>query len=89
MSSSYDLTFDQDWPEYYGQLDGGLQIRAKKLLRKLKEGLDGRHLKYGVDFYVLEFGQYRMCYKKFEEQKVKKLYFVGDHKEYEKWLGTR
>ena len=86
---SYTLKFDEDWLEYYNRLDSSIQNRAKKLLRKLKEGLDGRHLKHGLDFFVLEFGQYRICYKKDEQQKTKKLYFVGDHKEYEKWIGTK
>jgi len=84
---SYSLEFDFGWNEYYAALDNSIKERAKKQLRKLKEGLDGRHLKHGLDYFVLEFGQHRICYKTFAERKVKRVYFVGDHKEYEKWLG--
>jgi hypothetical protein len=34
---------------------------------------------------VEEVGQYRICYKSFEDRKVRRFYFVGDHKEYERW----
>jgi hypothetical protein len=34
---------------------------------------------------VEEVGQYRICYKSFEARKVRRFYFVGDHKEYERW----
>jgi len=85
--ASYSLEFDLRWNGYYDALDTSIKERAKKQLRKLKEGLEGRHLKHGLDYFVLEFGQHRICYRKFEERKVKRVYFVGDHKEYEKWLG--
>ena len=46
-----------------------------------------RHLKQGLQYYVAEIGQHRLCYKIDRERKAKILCFVGDHKEYEKWLG--
>lgn len=46
-----------------------------------------RHLKFGRVENVEEFGQYRIAYVTDEEEKVKVVYFVGTHKEYERWLG--
>jgi mRNA-degrading endonuclease HigB of HigAB toxin-antitoxin module len=42
-----------------------------------------RHLMRS-SFFVDEVGQYRLVYRIFEENKVR-FYFVGAHKEYEKW----
>ena len=85
--SSYTLEFDSDWTKYYGKLDRSIRNIVRKKLLKLKSGVEGRHLKHGLDYFVLEFGQYRICYKKDEARKAKRIYFVGDHKEYEKWIG--
>jgi mRNA-degrading endonuclease RelE of RelBE toxin-antitoxin system len=87
--SEYTLEFDSDWPKYFDKQDKSNQIIIKKKLIKLKSGLEGRHLKLGLDFFVLEFGQYRIAYKKDGSKKIKTIYFVGDHKEYEKWIGIR
>ena len=46
-------------------------------------------LRFGVDFFVEEVGQYRICYKSFEDKILRRCYFVGDHKEYEKWVRER
>jgi len=39
---------------------------------------------HGVDYFVEKVGQYRICHKSFENRKVRRFYFVGDHKQYEK-----
>lgn len=36
-------------------------------------------------FYVEEVGQYRIAYIKDEKKRVKKIHFVGTHKQYERW----
>jgi mRNA-degrading endonuclease HigB of HigAB toxin-antitoxin module len=38
-------------------------------------------------FFVDEVGQYRIVYRVLEETKHVRFYFVGTHKEYEKWYG--
>ena len=36
-------------------------------------------------FFVDEVGQYRILYRIFDETNEIRFYFVGTHKEYEKW----
>jgi hypothetical protein len=45
-----------------------------------------RHLKHGLDYFVVETGQYRICFKAGERREVKVIYFAGTHKDYEKWV---
>jgi mRNA-degrading endonuclease RelE of RelBE toxin-antitoxin system len=85
----FSLEFDEDWPKYYNKQDKSIQIIIRKKLSKLKTESEGRHLKHGLAYFVLEFGQYRIAYKKDEPRKAITLYFVGDHKEYEKWIGIK
>ena len=57
-----------------------------KKLEKLKTEVKARHLGHGLDFFVAEVGQCRICFKQNDKNKTRRLYFVGDHKDYEKWL---
>lgn len=84
---AYSLEFDERWDAYFSKLDRSIQERLWKKIIQLKRDLPSRHLKKGVDLYVSEVGQYRLVYKLFIERNAKRLYFVGDHKEYERWLG--
>ena len=54
-------------------------------IQKQKEETKTRHLKHGLDFYVIEAGQYRIVIKINEKEKVKEIHFVGNHKQYERW----
>jgi hypothetical protein len=46
-----------------------------------------RHMEYGLDFFVIEVGQYIIVYTC--EGKQKTIYFVGNPKDYEKWYSTK
>jgi len=59
--------------------------RVWKKLNRLQEDKQRRHLEFGCDFFVEEVGQYRIGYKVFENEKIIKIYFIGKHKDYEKW----
>jgi len=83
----YSLEFEEGWDGYFKKLDKGMRERVWKKIQQLKGSVPSRHLKKGLDFHVSEIGQYRLCFKINEKAKVKTIYFVGDHKEYEKWLG--
>lgn len=85
----YKIDFDEGWDRYFEKLPKDIQIRVWKKINKIKTGLPGRHLHSGVDYFVEEVGQYRICYKSFENKKVRRFYFVGNHKDYEKWYGGR
>lgn len=49
----------------------------------MKEGANFRHLKFGLDYFVAEIGQYRIIFK--EQENSRDIYFVGNHKQYEEW----
>ncbi|MBU1120654.1 MAG: hypothetical protein ABIE23_05925 [archaeon] len=77
--------FDEDWPEYFNKLDHAVKERAAKKIRKILEFPKKRHLKKGARFFVDEIGQSRIVYRVFEENNEVRFYFIGNHKEYEKW----
>ncbi|MFH0971821.1 MAG: hypothetical protein V1835_04610 [Candidatus Micrarchaeota archaeon] len=58
---------------------------AKKLVQLQRDEIGSRHLKFGLKFNVVEVGQYRICFKVFEEKASKEVRFIGNHKEYEHW----
>lgn len=83
----YASDFDARWKTYFERLSPAIKERVAKKIKRILEGLPGRHLKHDADFFVEELGQYRICYSSDEKNKVRCFYFVGDHKQYEKWLG--
>jgi mRNA-degrading endonuclease RelE of RelBE toxin-antitoxin system len=83
----WEITFDEDWEKYWEQLPREQHQRITKKLLELKEEKKFRHLKLGKPHFVIEIGQYRVCFT--EDGNTRRLMFVGDHKEYEKWLGIR
>jgi mRNA-degrading endonuclease RelE of RelBE toxin-antitoxin system len=85
--SEYSLEFARGWEENFKKMDKSIRERVWKKIQQLKTLTNSRHLKKGFDFFVSEIGQYRIAYKTDEKRKTKTIYFVGDHKEYEKWLG--
>jgi mRNA-degrading endonuclease RelE of RelBE toxin-antitoxin system len=85
----YSIKFDRKWKEYFQELPDDIKERVAKKIKRIMEGLPGRHLRFGVDFFVEEVGQYRICYKSDEVKKIRTFYFVGTHKDYEKWIGIR
>lgn len=85
----YAIEFDDEWNDCYNSLSPDLRKRIWKKVLQIERGLPGRHLEHGVEFFVEEVGQYRICYKSMEDAKVRRFYFVGKHKDYEKWIGIR
>lgn len=72
--------------EQIGSLDNSVRIRLLKKLKQMETKDVGRHLEKGLPFFVEEIGQYRIAYVLKQEIRQKRVVFVGDHKEYEKWL---
>ena len=81
----YALVFDQEWPSHFNKLDHSVKERVVKKIKKIIEHPQKRHLKKGVNYFVGEVGQHRILFRVFEETKEIRFYFVGPHKEYEKW----
>ena len=73
------------WDKYFAELSHVVKIRILKKIKQILINPLKRHLKHGLPFFVEEIGQYRVVYKIDDSEKVVKFYFVGDHKEYEKW----
>jgi len=85
--TGYEILFDPKWDGCFSRLDRSMKKRVMKKILQLEGEVPSRHLKQGLQYYVAKMGQYRLCYKIDKEKKTKILCFVGDHKEYEKWLG--
>ena len=85
----YKIEFDKEWDKYFEELPKDMQIRIWKKINKIKEGISSRHLGHGIGYFVAEIGQYRICYKSFENEKIVRFYFAGKHKDYERWYGGR
>ncbi len=67
-------------------LDAPLRDRIiKKLVQLARDDLQSRHLSHGVPHFVEEVAGYRITFTKDDTKKIKKVWFIGDHKEYEKW----
>ncbi|VVB65711.1 Uncharacterised protein [Candidatus Gugararchaeum adminiculabundum] len=81
----YTLIFRENWDRYFSKMDRMTQERIWKKIMQLKNEGSYRGLRYGVNLCVVEVGQHRICFSVDEKQKTKKIYFIGDHKEYEKW----
>ncbi len=83
MIPVYTLEFAEDWDQYFVKLDNSEQERVWKKIQQLKTLSGARHLRHGKPFFVVEAGQYRVCYK--QEGKKRTVEFAGNHKQYETW----
>ncbi len=75
--------------EQLGNLDNSIRIRILKKLKQLESKDEGRHLEKGLPYFVEEVGQYRVAFVLKREQNEKRVIFIGDHKEYEKWIHSQ
>lgn len=81
---TYTVDYDEKWFEHFERLDHALKERVAKKIGKILEYPQKRHM-HKISFFVAEMGQYRLAYRIFEENRKVRFYFVGTHKEYEKW----
>ena len=81
----YKATFHKDWPEYFDRLEHTIKGRVAKKIQKILECPQKRHLSGEAKYFVDETGQHRILYMVFEEKQEVRFFFVGDHKDYEKW----
>lgn len=81
----YSAAFDEEWPSHYAKLDEQTKERVAKKISKLVSRPKKRHLKGNARFFVDEIGQQRIIYRVFDETNTVRFYFVGNHKDYEKW----
>ena len=81
----YSREYDEGWPKYFKKLDNSIKERIVKKIQKILVHPKKKHMKKGARFFDDEVGQYRITYRAFEENKIVRFYFVGDHKDYKKW----
>ncbi len=87
MIALFRLDYADGWDRFFAKMDKSQQARIWKKIQSLKTRPSARHLKKGVPFFVLETGQYRICFE--EKGKARIVMFAGTHKQYEKWLSKQ
>ncbi len=85
MINIFKKSFDEKWPEYFEKLDNTAKERVVKKIKKILEFPKKRPLNQGARFFVDQIGQNRIVYRVFDKNNEVRFYFVGNHKEYEKW----
>ncbi|OIO25009.1 hypothetical protein AUJ14_05210 [Candidatus Micrarchaeota archaeon CG1_02_55_22] len=86
---SFEINFEPGWDKYFAKLDHPVQERILKKIMQLQSGIQSRHLKHGLSFFVEEIGGYRIAFKSDDTAKKRKVYFAGSHKDYEKWYKSQ
>lgn len=85
----FSIKFHPYWEKYFCILSKDVKIRVLKKIKSISVSPKSqRHLRFGLPFYVSELGQYRITYKILGKENKIIFYFVGDHKEYEKWYSS-
>lgn len=85
--SEYLDEYSPKWRRRFERLDNSVKIRAVKKIGQILKGLHSEHACLGLPYFKENIDEnYRICYKSFEDRKVRRFYFVGDHKEYDRWL---
>ncbi|MFH1224205.1 MAG: hypothetical protein V1676_00190 [Candidatus Diapherotrites archaeon] len=86
---AYAVMLDPAAERQLGRIDKASRLRILKKLVSLEKENQARHLEKGLPFFVAEAGQFRICFKVQENGKEKRVYFIGNHKEYEKWYSGK
>lgn len=84
MPEDYSVFLTYEAKEQLNCFDKSIRERIKKRLSSLSVCKDKRTLKKHPDIWVLEIGQYRALYLVDVQKKTKTVFFIADHKEYEK-----
>jgi len=78
------IEFIPGWDMHFKKFDKGIQQQILKKFEQMEQPLQSRGL-HSSRFQVEEIGQYRIALKIDKESRIKKIQFVGNHKQYEKW----
>ena len=72
------------WNEHFKKFDKATQQRIMKKVDQMEQPMQARGL-HSSRYQVEEVGQYRIAFETDEKTRTKAIYFIGDHKQYEKW----
>ena len=78
------VRLNEDAQKQFRGLDNAVRDRIKKRLEKLKINHDVRTLKEWPEVWIAGIGDYRALYLIDEQTKNKTVFFIGDHKGYER-----
>jgi len=80
----YEVLFEEDAERMLGRMDKPVRQRIlKKAIQLESDDSASRHLRHGLPYFVEEVGGYRIAFE--IKEKKKRILFVGDHKQYERW----
>lgn len=80
----FEVRFKVGWDENLSTFDFAIRKRIAKKIEQLQFLQSARHLKHGLPYFVVEVSQYRIIFE--EAANVRKIMFVGNHKQYESWV---
>lgn len=83
----FELLFADGWDKHYSKFDNSIKQKIWKKILQITVLANPRHLKYGEPFFVEKAGQYRICFEQVFPT-ARRIIFVGNHKQYEKWLAS-
>ena len=83
MSLLFEVELADGWDTHYAKLDKSEQERIWKKILQLVGPIKARHPRFGLPFFVVETGQYRICFEEIDRRR--KIHFAGNHKQYERW----
>ena len=87
---AFAVLFEKNAERQFLDLEKPVRERIAKKLRQLENDEFGsRHLKHGLPFFVEEVGQFRIAFKERADLGQKRVIFVGNHKDYEKWYKSQ
>jgi len=84
LNGKYGVLLTDDALAELNKVDNSLRERLKKRVESLCTLKPARTLKKHGEIWVLEIGDYRALYLIDERARTKTIFFIGNHKEYEK-----
>ena len=82
------MEFHPGWDRHFKDFDRSVQKRILVKLEQMKQPLQARGL-HESRFRIEEAGGYRIAFIQDDENRVKRIHFVGTHKQYESWYSTK
>jgi len=79
----FEVIVQEDQRKVLMAMDKSIRGRIIQRIARMRNEPPGRHLRHGLDYFVEQAGQYRIIY--ILDDNKKEIYFIGDHKEYERW----
>jgi len=79
------LLFRKNWDKHFKKFDKPTQEKILAKFEQMKQSLASRGL-HSSKYLVEEAGQYRIAFIQNNSMRTKDIHFVGNHKQYEKWL---